>query len=64
VASLWKVNDASTAELMRVFYTGIERKGLRPAAALREAQTTVSRRPEWAAPYYWAAFVIEGEYTK
>jgi len=64
VASLWQVNDASTAELMRVFYEGMERQGLTPAAALRRAQITISRKPEWSAPYYWAGFVIEGEYAK
>jgi CHAT domain-containing protein/tetratricopeptide (TPR) repeat protein len=64
VASLWRVNDASTAELMRLFYTGIERQGLTPAGALRQAQMAISRKPEWASPYYWAGFVIEGEYAK
>jgi CHAT domain-containing protein len=64
VASLWRVNDASTAELMRVFYTGMERQRLSPADALRRAQLAISLRPEWASPYYWAGFVIEGEYAK
>ena len=64
VASLWQVNNASTAELMRIFYTGMEKKGMTPAAALREAQLEISRRPEWSAPYYWAGFVIEGEYAR
>jgi CHAT domain-containing protein len=63
VASLWQVNDASTAELMRVFYTGMERHGLSAAAALREAQLTISQQPQWRSPYYWAGFVIEGEYA-
>ena len=62
VASLWRVNDASTAELMRVFYAGIEREGLTPAAALRKAQQAVASRAAWSAPYYWAGFVIEGRY--
>ncbi len=64
VASLWQVNDASTAELMRLFYQGMETQGLTPAAALRQAQIAISHKPEWSAPYYWAGFVIEGEYAK
>ena len=65
VASLWRVNDASTAELMRVFYSGIEQRGLTPAAALREAQLYISQQPKLVvAPYYWAGFVLEGEYIK
>jgi len=63
VASLWRVNDASTAELMRLFYTGMELHGLTPAAALREAQLAIARTPQWSAPYFWAEFVIEGEYA-
>jgi CHAT domain-containing protein/Tfp pilus assembly protein PilF len=63
VASLWRVNDASTAELMRLFYTGMELRGLTPAAALREAQLAIARTPGWSSPYFWAGFVIEGEYA-
>ena len=33
-----------------------------PAAALRAAQLELSRDPRWAAPYYWAGFVIQGDW--
>lgn len=62
VASLWKVDDAATAELMKRFYRGIFIKGLRPAAALREAQVEMWKEERWQLPYYWAAFVIQGEW--
>jgi tetratricopeptide (TPR) repeat protein len=62
VASLWKVDDAATAELMQIFYSGLLREGLRPAVALRRAQTTLSEHPRWRSSYYWAAFVLEGEW--
>jgi CHAT domain-containing protein len=62
VVSLWKVNDQATAELMRLFYRGMLRDGLRPAAALRAAQTALAQNPKWAAPYYWAGFVLQGEW--
>lgn len=64
VASLWMVDDAATAELMGQFYEGMLRKGLQPAAALREAQVHMSKhkRRQWQAPYYWAGFVLQGEW--
>lgn len=64
VASLWKVDDDATAELMKHFYEGMFKRGLSPAAALREAQLTMWRQKRWHAPYYWAAFVIQGQYDQ
>jgi CHAT domain-containing protein len=63
VASLWKVDDEATAELMKHFYEGIFQKNLSPAASLRESQLAMWRQKRWHAPYYWAAFVIQGEYN-
>ena len=62
VASLWQVNDAATADLMKRFYQGMLRDGRRPAAALRDAQLEMWRRRPTQAPYYWAAFVLQGEW--
>jgi CHAT domain-containing protein len=62
VASLWEVNDPATAELMERFYQGMLRDGLRPAAALRKAQEAMWRRSRRAAPFYWAAFILQGEW--
>ena len=64
VASLWKVDDEATAELMRQFYTNMLRKGMTPADALRAAQNSIRQRPEWQAPYYWAGFTLQGEYRQ
>jgi len=63
-ASLWKVDDEATAELMSHFYGGIFQRGLTPAAALREAQLAMWNQKRWRAPYYWAAFVIQGQYNQ
>ncbi len=63
VASLWKVDDRATSELMRLFYAamlGPQKKT--PAAALRAAQIAISRQEPWRSPYYWAAFVLQGEW--
>lgn len=63
-ASLWKVDDDATAELMKGFYEGMFRKGLTPAAAMRESQLALRRQKRWHAPYYWAAFTIQGQYDQ
>ncbi len=62
VASLWRVDDQSTAELIKLFYQGMLKDHLSPAAALRAAQVAMSRHERWSAPYYWAGFVLQGEY--
>ncbi|HEX8923017.1 MAG TPA: CHAT domain-containing protein, partial [Pyrinomonadaceae bacterium] len=64
VASLWKVDDEATAELMKQFYTNLLQKRMPPSAALREAQNSIRQRPEWRLPYYWAAFTLHGEYSQ
>jgi CHAT domain-containing protein len=63
--SRWKVDVESTAELMRRFYDGMLNQKLSPAAALRAAQTSMWKEPpnpRWSAPYFWAAFTLQGEW--
>ena len=48
-----------TADLMRAFY-GHLAAGLPRPEALRRAQVSLLRRPSTAAPYYWAAFTLNG----
>jgi CHAT domain-containing protein len=63
LASLWKVDDRATAELMKHFYGAmLGDKHQRPAAALREAQIAMWKTKGWEAPYYWAAFVLQGDW--
>ncbi len=62
VASLWRIDDRATAELMRRFYAGMLGQKLRPAAALRAAQASMLKEKRWQAPYYWAAFTLQGEW--
>lgn len=57
--SLWSVDDAATAELMKTFYEHWK-NGETRAVALQSAQRAVRSRPEWQHPYYWAAFVEAG----
>ena len=72
VASLWKVPDIQTQNLMARFYENLWRKGLPPRAALRAAQLEMlregyqrglvpideERKTERVPPFYWAAFVL------
>jgi CHAT domain-containing protein len=62
VASLWRVEDLATASLMVRFYRGLWIEKLPPAAALRAAQLWVSQQRRWRDPYFWAAFVLEGDW--
>jgi CHAT domain-containing protein/Flp pilus assembly protein TadD len=62
IASLWNVNDSVTADLMKQFYQGLFIGKLSPAAALRAAQLEVWKRKSKKAPYYWAAFILQGEW--
>jgi CHAT domain-containing protein/uncharacterized protein HemY len=62
VASQWKVDDWATAELMKEFYRSMLKDGMRPAAALRAAQVAMWKQKRWQAPYYWAGFVLHGEW--
>jgi CHAT domain-containing protein len=62
VASLWQVDDESTSELMKRFYRGMLVDHLPPSEALRAAQREMSSHPRWAPPFYWAGFVLQGEW--
>jgi len=62
VASLWRVEDLSTSELMSRFYQHIAKDGMAPSLALRQAQVDMLRRKSQRSPYHWAGFVLQGEW--
>lgn len=62
VASLWPVRDQATAELMTRFYRGVLEDARPPAAALAAAQRSIRQERRWADPYFWAAFVLLGDW--
>ncbi|HXC71571.1 MAG TPA: CHAT domain-containing protein [Pyrinomonadaceae bacterium] len=64
VASLWKVDDEATANLMKHFYENMLQKGMRPAEALRAAQNTLRQDPHWQSPHFWAGFTLQGEFNQ
>ncbi len=59
VVSLWKVNDAATAELMKALYRYMFKEGWPPARALRQAQLELLQRGH--PPNHWAPFVLVGD---
>ncbi|HEY0728821.1 MAG TPA: CHAT domain-containing protein, partial [Pyrinomonadaceae bacterium] len=63
VASLWKVDDRATANLMAEFYRAMLQEGMPTGAALRAAKLKMMQDKRWHAPYFWAGFVLQGEYT-
>jgi CHAT domain-containing protein len=62
LASLWKVDDAATAELMTRLYRGLLERRLSPSAALREAQLALAGTRRWRSPYFWASFQMHGDW--
>ncbi|MEP0840140.1 CHAT domain-containing protein [Coleofasciculus sp. FACHB-64] len=62
VVSLWSVNDAATSKVMTNFYQKMLQLGQNPVAALRAAQLEMWNSGQWQAPYYWAAFTIQGDW--
>ena len=64
VASLWKVDDRATAVLMGHFYKAMLQDGLSRAAALRYAKEELRKDPAWSSPFFWAGFVLQGEYDR
>lgn len=62
VVSLWSVSDEATAELMTRFYKGVLVDKLRPAQALQAAQVSMIKDKKYGAPFYWAAFTLQGEW--
>lgn len=62
LASLWSVNDFSTASLMIAFYRELGKPETTRAEALRRAQVTLLHQDSYTSPYYWAPFVLLGNW--
>ncbi|MBM3462308.1 MAG: CHAT domain-containing protein [Armatimonadetes bacterium] len=60
ISTMWKIADESTARLMAGFYTSLAK--MDRAAALRKAQLEMLADPTTAHPFFWAAFVVAGDW--
>jgi len=62
LASLWPVDDQSTSLFMAQFYSELTKSTVTKAEALRRAQIALIKQPEFQHPYYWAPFVMVGNW--
>lgn len=60
IASLWQVDDEATSILMNAFYKNL--KTMNKVMALQEAKRVLQQNPKFVFPYYWASFVMVGDY--
>lgn len=62
LGTLWPVADEVAKALMKSFYDGIANARLSKTEALRRAQLEWIRHPDWSHPFYWAPFIIIGNW--
>ncbi|MDY6901423.1 MAG: CHAT domain-containing protein [Cyanobacteriota bacterium] len=62
LATLWTVQDKSTADLVTEFYSVLTQDGINKAQALRQAQLSLLKNPKYQHPYYWSPFVLVGNW--
>jgi CHAT domain-containing protein len=65
LATLWQVNDESTAALMGLFYQKLsENPAIAKAEALRQAQLELWKNiaQDWQVPFFWASYVLVGNW--
>jgi CHAT domain-containing protein len=62
LATLWPVDDQSTSSFMIEFYQTLAQSQVTKAEALRQAQLALLKQPEFKHPYFWAPFVLVGNW--
>ena len=62
IATLWSIQDDSTAQLMTQFYQALKTPGISKAEALRQAQLSLLQNSQYQHPFYWSAFVLVGNW--
>jgi CHAT domain-containing protein len=62
LATLWPVADQSTAVLMADMYKQRQEKSLTKVEALRQAQLSLLYQPKYSHPFYWAPFILMGNW--
>jgi CHAT domain-containing protein len=62
VATLWFINDQSTADMVSEFYRQLENPSISKAEALRASQLFLLEQPQFRHPSYWAPFLLIGNW--
>ncbi|MGB3638003.1 MAG: CHAT domain-containing protein [Rivularia sp. (in: cyanobacteria)] len=62
LATLWPVNDESTANLMGQFYKQLSNTKQNKAEALRKSQLALLKDPNYEHPLYWAPYILVGNW--
>jgi CHAT domain-containing protein len=62
IASLFNVNDNSTALLMSQFYQELAQPNVTKAEALRRAQISLLQQENYQSPYYWSPYILVGNW--
>ena len=62
LATLWSVNDQATAEMMSNFYQQLGTKQFPKAEAVRKAQLSLLNTSRHSHPFYWAPYVLLGNW--
>ncbi|MER3491187.1 MAG: hypothetical protein C4323_01970 [Mastigocladus sp. ERB_26_2] len=62
IASLWQIDDESTAQFVGAFYRELKEANITKAEALRRAQLQLLKHPNYNAPSFWSAYVLIGNW--
>jgi CHAT domain-containing protein len=62
VASLWQIDDESTAQFVGTFYKQLKNGNITKAEALRLAQLQLLKHPNYNTPSFWSAYVLIGNW--
>ena len=62
LATLWPVADQSTSMLMADMYQRRQQQALSKIEALRQAQLALMAQSKYAHPFYWAPFILMGNW--
>lgn len=62
IASLWQIDDESTAMFVSAFYRELKRGKITKAQAVHRAQLQLLKHPNYHAPSFWSAYVLIGNW--
>jgi len=62
VGTLWPVEDTAAEKVMQSFYEGLRAGKQTKARALRDAQLKLLRDPRYEHPFFWAPFIVVGNW--